>query len=222
MKRMESSAPRRAARLVAASGVLSVSAALLSGCLGAPTYGTGKAADQQLLEDVTGVLSIGPKNKERIEYKPRAGLVMPASTEVLPPPQQEVAASGNPAWPESPEQRLARIRAEATENQDNPLYRSSVVRDIGVNARKDDGTIDPAMTKAQREEVMKRRAEATQLNPTSRRYLSEPPVDYRRPADSAPVGELGVDEVKKQREAKRAAQKGGGGFDLGRLWPWGK
>lgn len=189
--------------------------------MGSPTYGTGKPADQQLLEDVTGVLSLGPKNKERIEYKPRAGIVMPASTEVLPPPQEDVATSGNPAWPESPEQRLARVRAEATENQDNPLYRSSIVRDVGVNARTQDGTLDPVKAKAQREEVMKRRAEANQLNPTTRRYLSEPPVAYRQPADSAPTGELGVDEAKKEREAKRAAQKKGGGFDLRRLLPWG-
>ncbi|EKF20712.1 hypothetical protein [Nitratireductor pacificus] len=218
---METKVRQQSAGMVAVSGTLLLAATVLSGCVGAPTYGTGKAADQQLLEDVTGVLALGPRNKERIEYKPRAGIVMPASTEVLPTPQDDVATSGNPAWPESPEQRLARIRAEATENQDNPLYRSPVQRDIGVNARGDDGVLDPAMAKRQREEVLKQRAELGNVNPTSRRYLSEPPVAYRQPADSAPVGELGETEAKKQREAKRAAQKNGGGFDLRRMWPWG-
>lgn len=218
---METNARQRSAGMIAASGTLFLSATILSGCMGAPTYGTGKAADQQLMEDVTGVLSLGPKDKERIDYKPRAGIVMPASTEVLPPPQEDVATSGNPAWPESPEQRLARVRAEATENQDNPLYRSPVQRDIGVNARSGTGVLDPAMARRQREEVLKQRAELNNVNPTSRRYLSEPPVVYRQPAETAPVGELGETEAKKAREAKRAAQKNGGGFDLRRLWPFG-
>ena len=140
-----------------------------------------------------------------------------------PPPQENVASTSNPAWPESPEERLARIRAEATENQDNRFYKSPVERDIGVNARSDDGFINPEVAKKQREEYFKRRAASVsaQGTPTQRRYLSEPPTTYRQPADTAPTGVLGDDEAKKAREAKKAAQKGGGGFDLGRLWPWG-
>lgn len=223
VKRTETTTSRPTVRAVAASGALCLSAVLLSGCMGSPTYGTDKTADQQLIEDVTGVLSLGPRDREKIEYKPRAGIVMPSSTEVLPPPQENVASTSNPAWPESPEERLARIRAEATENQDNRFYKSPVERDIGVNARSDDGFINPEVAKKQREEYFKRRAASVsaQGTPTQRRYLSEPPTTYRQPAETAPTGVLGDDEAKKAREAKKAAQKGGGGFDLGRLWPWG-
>ncbi len=102
---------------------LVASALMLAGCLGSPTYGTDKTATEQLASDVTGILSIAPKSREPIDYKPRPELVKPASAGALPPPQESVAVTANPAWPESPEARRARIRAEATANQDNPNYR---------------------------------------------------------------------------------------------------
>lgn len=217
------------ARAVAVPALLAASAALLSGCLGSPTYGTDKTANQQLMEDVTGVLSLGPKDQPDIEYKPRPGIVMPSSTEVLPPPQKDVARSGDPAWPESPEERLARVRAEATANQDNPYYRSPVVRDMPeapesapASDRTESGVFKPGAAKTKRAEYLRKRAEATGMEPDTRRYLSEPPIDYRQPAAGAPAGELGKDEHVKEREAKSAARKkDGGGIGLGRLWPWG-
>lgn len=203
---------------VAAFAVLSASVVALAGCKGA-TYGTGKTSEQQLLEDVTGILSLGPKEKQVIDYKPRPTLVKPATTAVLPTPQESIASSEvNPAWPESPEQRLARIRAEATEHQNDPSYRSPVVRDVkvteGPEELQDFSQLSP---EEQRAEVLRRRQMTKQGDPTQRRYLSDPPLTYRQPADSAPVGELGKDEDRKEREAKR---KAGGGGGLGRLWPF--
>ena len=64
------------ARLFVVAPVV-VCAALLSGCMSSPTYGTGKAASAQLMEDVTGILSLGPKDRPQIEYKPRPELVKP-------------------------------------------------------------------------------------------------------------------------------------------------
>ncbi|WEX08432.1 hypothetical protein [Chelativorans sp. AA-79] len=208
-----------------------VSVALLSACT-SPTYGTGKPADQQLLEDVTGILSVGPKDKQAIDYGPRPGIVKPPSTAVLPPPQEDVAQN-NPAWPESPEERLARIRAEATANQDNPFYRSNVVRDMSGNdgsgpTLETTGTqltqgdrvkpeiLSSRQMREQRQAYLQRRQQ-TQGSPTTRRYLSDPPVDYRQPAPTAPADELGVDEEKKERAAKRTGDGSGG---LRKLWPW--
>jgi len=204
---------------VAAYAVLSASVVALAGCAGA-TYGTGKTSEQQLLEDVTGILSLGPKEKEVIEYKPRPTLVKPATTAVLPTPQENIASSSaNPAWPESPEQRLARIRAEATENQNDPSYRSPVVRDMkvtdGPEELQDFSQLSP---EEQRAEVQRRRKINNQGDPTTRRYLSDPPLTYRQPSETAPVGDIGKDEDRKEREAKRKA--GGGGGGLGRLWPF--
>ncbi|UUP18519.1 hypothetical protein [Nitratireductor thuwali] len=208
----------RGTRIVAVAGVFS--AILLTGC-GGPTYGTGTPSSQQLVEDVTGALSLAPKNKTAIAYEPRPGIVQPASDEVLPPPQEDVTSAANPAWPESPEERLARIRAEATANQDNPLYRPNIVRDVDVS---EPGRTSPIAVYARqssaerRAEFLRRQKMTKQGSPTTRRYLSEPPTEYRQPVETAPVGELGEDEWKKERQAKKAAGSGTGGIRS--LLPW--
>jgi hypothetical protein len=209
---------------------LVASSLMLAGCMGSPTYGTDKTATEQLASDVTGILSIAPKRRDPIDYKPRPELVKPASAEVLPPPQQAVAVASNPAWPESPEQRRARIRAEATANQDNPDYQSPVISDVataaasstssravGASPRGDDSGVNQSINRPEfrntREAYKARLAETKQGSETRRKYLSEPPLTYRQPAETAPVGDIGEDEFKKQRRAKAAARKKGN-------WSW--
>ncbi|HHZ10045.1 MAG TPA: hypothetical protein GX405_14835 [Rhizobiales bacterium] len=196
---------------------LLVSGLALTGCMNAPTYGTGTPADEQLLSDLSGALSLGPSNKERIDYKPRPDLVKPAPTALasLPAPQESVIASANAAWPESPEQRLKRIRDEATANQENASYDSPVVSDVvsrpGVTSAArigERGNFDVIDSPArQREAFNKRLAETKQGSPTKRKYLSEPPLEYRAPSATAPVNDIGEDEWKKERRQKRAAAK---------------
>lgn len=195
--------------------VLAVAIASLSGCMGSPTYGTDKPADQQLLEDITGVLSLAPKNDQRIEYKPRPELVKPASLATLPPPQDSLVASANPEWPESPEQRRARIRADATANRDNLDFSPEVVdtRTASApapvrNARGDVVDTFNGNSKQTREEFNRRLAENKQGSATTRRYLSEPPTEYRKPVETAPVGDVGEEEWRK--EQRRKAEAGGG------------
>ncbi|WP_246248925.1 hypothetical protein [Chelativorans alearense] len=219
----------------AVGAALAVSAIILSGCSGT-TYGTGTTAETQLVQDLTGVLSLAPKKKPPIDYSPRPGIVEPPSTEVLPPPQESVASTSNPNWPESPEERLARVRAEATANQDDPFYRPNIVRDVdngsasrgtgGTAARlSENGSVKPEilersarMRNEQRLEFQRRQQLANQGSPTTRRYLSDPPTELRQPAETAAAGDLGEDEWKKERAAKRAATKETGG--LRRLIPW--
>lgn len=207
----ERSSPRGRAPLLQGMAA-ACAAAFVSGCMGSPTYGTDKTAGQQLFEDVTGIVStegLGGRSREaEIAYKPRPELVRPASLEVLPEPQREIAAADNPAWPESPEQRRARLRAEATENQDNPAYRSPIVMG-GTN------TASANLTPEQRAELQRRKRERNQGDATSRRYLSEPPVEYRVPSETAAVDDLGEDEWKKEKRGARS-----GGKSLRDLLPW--
>ncbi len=183
----------------------------LSGCMG-PTYGTDTPSGQQLIEDVTGVLTIGPQEREAIAYTPRPELVRPASLDVLPPPQAP-AQEANAAWPESPEQRLARVRDEATANQDNNLYRSPLTTRAQSGQTFDASTATPAQ---QRAEFQRRQAEAAGVR-GQRRFLSEPPVAYREPAATAPTDELGEEEWRKERRLREASGERQG---IRRLIPW--
>ncbi len=216
----------------AAKGVaLAAVVASLSACMGSPTYGTDKPADVQLLEDVTGVLTISPKNEAPIEYKPRPELVKPVSTAQLPPPQDSINTASNPAWPESPGQRRARVRAEATINRDDVNFQPEVYDEVARAAprrtfrrtRGDDlgangNTLLEGSGGDQRKEFNRRLAANTQGSPTSRRYLSEPPLDYRQPAATAPAGDIGEDEWRKEKRREVDSKKS---WSLRNLIPWG-
>jgi len=211
-------------RRVALLTSLIASGLALGGCVSSPTYGTDKTATEQLVGDVTGILSIGPKDREKIDYKPRPELVRPTSdqTRNLPAPQDSIAATRSDAWPESPEQRRARLRADATANRDKPGWRPEVEADMPTAASSasrtpfgtsrrfaDSGVEAPENKEKQREAFNKRLAETRQGSETTRKYLSEPPLVYRQPAEGAPVGDVGEDELKKERRLKAQARKGG-------------
>jgi hypothetical protein len=213
-------------------GSLVAAAALLSGCMSSPTYGTDKTANAQLVSDMGGIFSFRDKKKAAIEYAPRPELVKPAKgDEALPPPQETVATAGNPNWPESPEQKLARLRAEADANVDNPNYDSPIVADManaappkksptGTSWRAEEsGAKDTSDMAAQKAEFQRRLKETQQGDAQKRKFLSEPPIDYRQAAADAPVGELGEDEYRKERRLKREARKKYG-FSLSDLNPF--
>jgi hypothetical protein len=184
----------------------------LSGCVSSPTYGTGKTSGSQLLEDVSNLTSVVPKGKkEKINYAPRPELVRPAAGAPLPPPQESAKASAD--WPESPEERRARLKAEATAAQDDPTFVPKIKNDgFGVQ----EGPLTPEEQQARFRAARKANSAGSS---NTRAFLSEPPLDYRVPAETAPVGDVGEDEKKKERRLKREASKG-----KGRTWrdfvPW--
>ena len=193
---------------------MAVSALVLTGCVSAPTYGTGKTAGSQLLDDVSNMASIKPKNTNGpINYAPRPDLVRPAAGAALPPPQDSAKAAPG-VWPESPEQRRARLRAEATAAQDDPLFVPTIKNDgYGVQTK--------ALTPAEQQAAFRAARKANSAgSPNTRAFLSEPPLEYRAPADTAEVGVLGEDEKKKERRLKREAQKKSGSKSWRDYVPW--
>lgn len=176
---------------------LGVSAFALTGCLG-PTYGTDKPASEQFFEDIGNSIKLSTgKRSEPIAYNPRPDLVKPQDTSTLPPPQEDIEKTSG-QWPESQEQRLARVRAEADQGKYVP----------GLGRRHDLGGQAAAGAAA-----------TGSVQAGQRVYLTDPPDEFREPAESAPYGDLGVRESVKERQRKRAA-KGDEKTGWRKLVPW--
>ncbi|WP_313192176.1 hypothetical protein [Shinella zoogloeoides] len=177
---------------------------LLTGCMG-PTYGTDKSAGEQLMDDLGNAVMIQPDNKDakKIRYQPRGSLVVPKDKMALANPQQSVSSKDNPQWLENPEDMRERLREEADANTNNPGYRSplaaqhSTAQQVGAASQ----------TQAYRDA---RRLQQGAYS-DKRRYLSDPPVEYRKLPEEAQA-DLGEPEKQKERrrkkEAKAAKQSG--------------
>lgn len=219
----------RGYRVAASSGALLAVVFLASGCLG-PTYGTDKSSTEQLMDDLGNIVSIKPKQGPAIAYQPRPGIVKPPQTAALPAPQQSVSKN-NPNWVEPPEATRERLVAEAAANENTPGYRSPLAQrstGAGVPAvqtgRAADGPPTPLETMADsrrnqqfRENIKIDRGAYSDR----RRFLSDPPLTYRQPADTAPVGDLGESERDKEKRRIAAATKPGTGgwFKMPKM-PW--
>jgi hypothetical protein len=222
---------------VALAAPLVASALALAGCVSSPTYGTDKTATEQLVGDLSNAFSLAPPKREPIDYKPRPELVKPAPGQKgsLPQPQDPITKTASAEWPESPEERRARLRAEATERRDDPNFEPQIVDDVQTDpaairkAMRESGSDHPPRwtpedsgsgARARRAEINRKLAESRQGDPTTRRYLSDPPLVYRQPADSAPTDDIGEDEIKKERRLKKAAAAKGGNSGWFDWLPW--
>jgi hypothetical protein len=174
----------------------------LGGCA-TSTYGTGEAPEMALFREMTGGL-LSRDKKEPIDYEPRAPLVMPADTKDLPQPV-ETASAADPNWPIDPSERavVAADELDARNGQDQyrrlrPLAGAlPVTAEPAATAAQDDRSVERAeyyrlvnRNTRQRQEFTKALAESKGYSRSERRYLTDPPLAYRAPADSAPTGEV--------------------------------
>jgi hypothetical protein len=210
LRRTVSPVPARIAFVV-------VAAALAGGCANSVTYGTGKPTGMQTVSDLTGILSLGGSRGEEIDYEPRPGLVEPP-TNNLPPPGEGRPLAEN--WPRDPDVTRAEI-AEANR-------RAQATMSDAEFARRDPGfrvPVEPPQQRQQRQENVanvagaeefvagnQRLAEARASRAGSydaegrpvRRFLTEPPAEYREPDPNAPM------TIQEQEESRR-------GFSLRRV-----
>ena len=191
----------------------------LGGCVSSPTYGTGKTANAQLMEDVGSAFSLKPKAPSGIKYEPRPEVLKTGSAAGLPEPQEPVTKQAG-VWPESPEQKRARLRQEATDAQGDPLYIPKIKNDQPTGNELANQIADMNRGGSASDEFKKRKAIAAAGSPTTRKLLSEPPLDYRAPAETAAYGDLGEDEAKKERRMRAEARKKKGKKGFKDYIPW--
>ncbi|KQS91260.1 MULTISPECIES: hypothetical protein [unclassified Rhizobium] len=177
---------------------------VLTGCIGGPTYGTDKTAGEQLIEGLGSAVSLEGEKPKNVKYQPRPGLVLPPEGEqtALVQPQTNLASKENPQWIESPEETRQRLREEADANADNPGYVSPLAK-ASANGR--------ALSKSEQTQAY-REARKIQMGAYAdkRRFLSDPPLEYRKLPEEA-TADLGEPEqVKERRRKKEAAIKGSG------------
>lgn len=207
----------RFARSIAAFAFAGLAALALSGCVGGTTYGTGVSQEEQTLKDVYTMFNLKPESK-RIDYSPRPDLIVPENKQALVEPIDSAATSTNVQWPETPEERIARIQAAAGEVdprtgevsvEERLRKKEGIGIEQGYITRKfvpgqTDRDGNPLLGRPDdtvRSEVNKAK-QATRISTgETRRYLTEPPVAYRKPVDSAPSG------VESYSEEERAAME---------------
>jgi hypothetical protein len=173
------------------------------------TYGTGTAAGMQTLEDLSGLVSLGSPDKEAINYQPRPKIVAPPPGAPLPPPGETTTVAAAD-WPVDPDlqskqfkaQVAAREKACAENKTDyyckdpNFSLPAKPASDQPVpfsNDPEKDAQKEAMSTPEQNARAKKLFADARgnvavdeNGNPI-RRYLSDPPPDYRVPDPTAPV-----------------------------------
>ena len=181
-----------------------------SSCMG-PTYGTDKTATEQLVDDLGDSMSISQKKKSTaLAYQPRGALVKPADPTKLIEPQQNLASSeNNPAWLESPEQTRQRLKQEADDNADNGNYRSPLAISVTEGKAK-----SPEQQRLEFREARK----IQEGRENKRRFMSDPPLEYRKVDDPAKLADLGQSEAAKEKARKKEAAIAGTGRQWWQLW----
>jgi hypothetical protein len=168
-------------------------APVLSGCSPTATYGTGEAPEIALFREVTGGL-LTKNEKPPIEYQPRAPLVMPPTAEQLPTPV-ETADAASPDWPVDPGERVlasSGVDQNSRAGGSQAEYRRLKPL-IGVmpqhNPDLDTGgsPYDIVHSRRQQQEFQQALAESKGYGRKERRFLTDPPTEYREPAATAPA-----------------------------------
>lgn len=194
----------------------------LAGCSGT-TYGTGIAPEQQTIKDVMSLASLGSNEPPPIDYRPRGGIVAPPTNSLpppgseanvnLPPPKEKAAtataANEDPNWPKDPdEQQRQKAEAEAKAAADSPI--PNFILPKGQTSYSVASAESTPESKAQGQQAWdalhKGKAGSTDANGVPvRKYLTEPPVDYREPDPNQPM---------------TAPPKKPFKLDLSKLWPF--
>jgi len=215
-------------RTVLSTGLV-VSALALAGCTGGTTYGTGTSHEAATAKSLGNIFSL--KNEQQaIQYKNRPELIMPANKNILPAPVQENQLATDQNWPETPEQRIAKVRADAPTgdwrgSEDLPIEYLSDTNKAGINNSsltqrsrrgigRNSGGADvleairaDARGEGEGKLARERREQLAYSTGVKRKFLTEPPVEYRTPSANAEAGDLGISNAELTEQQKQAKKE---------------
>ncbi len=177
---------------------------VLTGLLAAASF-SAPAKAQGVLDFARNVLGIQDEKPE-VSYPERAPLVVPPTLQLRQP--QQPASAGNPNWPKDPDVEARRAAAEAARNTApevralgrTPLLsvdemRASGRRGAAPAAASEPNWAERPLLSVQEMRELDARGRAAMQAPVvasgvepPRRYLTDPPTGYRKPAAGAPVG----------------------------------
>jgi len=211
-----------------------VSGITLSACSNVGnTYGTGSSHELATLKGLSSMFNLRAQEKAKIDYTPRPDLIMPANKNVLPAPA-DASNVDDQNWPVSPLERQAAVQnaAPAADNRTrNPggldaefatSEKQGIFKQIENRTARYDPSVDnvratgatevlreiqQGKNKNNRQAALARKEQLTYTRGSgARRFLTEPPVEYRTPAATADAGELGVSNEVLDERQKREAQ----------------
>ena len=161
------------------------------------------------------------EEKKRINYNSRSGLVKPSDVNTLPAPAETVESEST-YFPEDPEIKRARLLA----GTEKPHERSGEISPELMQRKKAPGSLgDTSSTKnkfrhldheesahemaikgqEQRKALLERRKALRGGDGAApRRYLTEPPKEYRTPAETAEAGKVGEKETDPNVKKKKS------------------
>ncbi len=182
--------------------------ALLGGCVSSTTYGTGESPGLAVFREIGGGVFggvLGKSKKDPIGYDQRAPIVAPPEAS-LPAPAQSVAAA-NPDWPDDPDRNK---RAELSDEVTPDYYKrlgplASLTQNRGgprcsPEDKDCDGEISAMEANdfhAGRKKVAAAINDAESVHLDERRYLTDPPEEFRTAADTAPTE---FEDIKRERK----------------------
>ena len=217
---------------------LVASALVLGGCTGGTTYGTGTSHEEATVKGLSKIFSL-KNEQQQITYETRPDLVMPANKNILPAPAESQALQADPNWPVTPEERIAGVRAAAPQPDEygnlpveylNDTNKAGINKttQLDANLRKETrrGNVnsggdefiqaikDDANGVGAGKVARERREQLTYSTGVKRKFLTEPPVEYRIPSANAEAGDLGISQEeiserqKREEKIKRDIDKG--------------
>lgn len=172
--------------------------------LAAPLTTAVQAQEGQLFKNILGSIGVIPEDKDPIDYRERAPLVLPPRMDLREPAAPGSAQARNAQWPNDPD--VAARRRQAAENNlpvtDTDLRRMNrgntrlTVDEIRAGrytgagiptapqARSENAWIHPDVLRAQHKSVSPADAAGGE---STRRSLTEPPSAYRQSATGQPI-----------------------------------